>query len=159
MWFWPQRVLNLEGKGIRIYKIMTRGQENTQVPKHVALCLQTREAHRAAPVFDLRQAGLGMLWEGHISRGCGSGAMWGCWDTRSNTKIYPRAVLKRSECKSAVQHKGKLGDSVGASPKRGPDKCSLVPFVVMWKHSLHAYGFLRCFFFPSLLSLGKKKIP
>ena len=162
-WFWSQCALNLEGKGLRIYKIMTRGQENTQVPNYVAWCLQIRWAHQAAPVLDLRQAEMGMLQRGHISKDCGSGAMWGCWNTRSNTKIYRRAVLKRSECKSAVQWKGKLGDSVGASPRRGPDKCSLVPFVVLRTplcgntHSMHMAS--SGVFFPLSSPLKKKKFP
>lgn len=72
-------------------------------------------------------------------------------------------MFKRSECKSAVQWKGKLGDSVGASPRRGPDKCSLVPFVVLSTplrgntYSMHMASW-GVFSSPSLLSL-KKKIP
>ena len=56
---------------------------------------------------------------------------------------------------------GKLGDSAGASPRRGPDKCSLVPFVVLSTplcgntHSMHMAS--SGVFSPPSSPLKKKK--
>lgn len=71
-------------------------------------------------------------------RGCGLVAVWRLLRCKVQQNEPPESSAKRSEGKSGVRWKGRLGVSVRASPQRGQDKCSLVPYKysVMWKHSM-----------------------